>query len=89
MCIGPGVLESLYYTFASSNVKYHPATSGVLVVGTHGEENLWKVMSNVFSSAGHLRCDLHLKDNIQRKLSELKIDSVPAREITVIYLAAI
>ena len=39
-------------------------------------------MSNVFSSVVHLRCDLHLKDNIQRKLSELKIDSVPAREIT-------
>lgn len=87
VCIGPGVLhkkklESSYCTLASSTVKYRPATSGVLVVGTDGEENLWKAMSNVFSSAVHLRCDLHLKDNIQRKLSELKIDSVPAREIT-------
>lgn len=52
------------------------------MVGTDGEENLWKAMSNVFSSAVHLRCDLHLKDNIQRKLSELKIGPVPAREIT-------
>ena len=87
MCIGPGVLhkkklETSYYTLAFSTVKYHPANSGVLVVGTDGEENLWKAKSNVFFSAVHLRCDLHLKENIQHKMSGLKINPVPAREIT-------
>lgn len=52
------------------------------MVGTDGEENLWKAMSNVFSNAVHLRCDMHLKDNIKHKLSDLKVSPIPAREIT-------
>ncbi len=39
-------------------------------------------MSSVFSDAIHLRCDMHLKDNIKTKLADLKIDSVAAQEIT-------
>ena len=87
ICIGAGVLhkkklESSYYTLAASTVKYRPTTSGVLVVGTDGEENLWKAMSSVFSDAIHLRCDMHLKDNVKHKLSDLKLDPISAHEIT-------
>ena len=63
-------------------VKYQPETRGVLVVGADGEENIWKALNNVFSDALHLRCDIHLKDNVKQKLSELAIDSKAAREIT-------
>ena len=35
-----------------------PETRGVLVVGTDGEESIWKAMNNVFSDAVHLRCDI-------------------------------
>ena len=51
VCIGPGVLhnykrklEESYYTLPSLMVKYQPETRGVLVVGTDGEENIWKAL---------------------------------------------
>ena len=80
ICIGPGVLhkrklEESYYTLPSLMVKYQPETRGVLVVGTDGEEYIWKALNNVFSDALHLRCDIHLKDNVKQKLSELAINS--------------
>ena len=80
ICIGPGVLhkrklEESYYTLPSLMVKYQPETRGVLVVGTDGEENIWKTLNNVFLDALHLRCDIHLKDNVKQKLSELAINS--------------
>lgn len=87
VCVGPGVLhkrklESSYYILPSSMVKYRPETRGVLVIGTDGEENISKALSNVFADAVHLRCDMHLKDNVKRKLSELRIEPTPARAIT-------
>ena len=47
--------------------------AGVLVVGTNGELNLSKPLLNVFQSAMHLRCDMHMKDNIKSKLSSLGV----------------
>ena len=87
VCIGPGVLhkrklQSSYYTLPSSIVKYRPETKGVLVIGTDGEENLWNALCSVFTDAVHLRCDMHLKDNVKRKLLELNINSNAGREIT-------
>ena len=87
ICIGPGVLhkkklESSYYALPSSIVKYRMETRGVLVIGTDGEENLWNAMASVFTDAVHLRCDIHLKDNVKQKLSVLKVDPIPSREIT-------
>ena len=86
VCIGPGVLyksklQSSYYTLPSSIVKYRPETRGVLVIGTDSEENLWNALSSVFPDAIHLRSDMHLKDNVKRKLSELNIGLNAAREI--------
>ena len=87
VCIGPEFLhkrklEESYYTLPSLMVKYQPETRGVLVVDTDGEENIWKALNNVFSDTVHLRSDIHLKDNVRQKLSELAIDSKAAREIT-------
>ena len=75
-------LELSHYTLSAPTVKYRPTTSGVLVVRTDGQENLWKAMSSVFSDTIHIRCDMHLKDNVKCKLSDLKLDSIAAREIT-------
>ena len=38
-------------------------------------------MSQVFEEAKHLRCDIHLRDNVKRKLSELEITGSVASEI--------
>jgi len=48
-----------------------PLVLGVLVMGTDGELNLSNPLLNVSQSAMHLRCDMHMKDNIKSKLSSL------------------
>ena len=53
----------------------------VLTYGTDGEENLYKAMSQVFEDAKHLRCDIHLRDNVKGKLNELGITGSVVSEI--------
>ena len=53
--------------------KYCRETRGVLFFGTDGEENLYNTMAQAFGNAKHLRCDIHLKDNVKRKLNDLGI----------------
>ena len=48
--------------------------------GTDGEVNLSNPLLNVFHSAMHLRCDIHVKDNIKSKLSSLGIPNLVAKE---------
>ncbi len=86
VCIGPGVLhkrklKSSYKNLPLLMMKYQPGISGVLVFGTDGELNLYHAFSDVFTDARHLRCDIHLRDNIQRKLQELGIAKEIALEI--------
>lgn len=61
-------------------VRCHPPCAGVLVVGTDDEGNLANPLLNVFRSAMHLHCDIHMKDNIKNKLSSLGVPSHVARE---------
>ena len=86
VCIGPGILHkqkltTSYQTLPLLMTKYRQETAGVLVYGTDGETNLADAFSNVFQHAQHLCCDIHLKDNIKRKLTEYGIAGVLATEI--------
>ena len=40
-----------------------------------------KAFSDVYPDAKHLRCDIHMKDNVKRKLSQLGITGMLAKEI--------
>ena len=44
-----------------------------MLFGTDSEKNLHDSISSVFTSAMHLLCDLHMKDNIKFKLVEWQI----------------
>lgn len=84
--IGPGILHkrklaSSYKNLPLLMIKYRPALNGVLVYGADGEENLFKAFGDVFGDARHLRCDIHLRDNIQQKLSELGVTKEHSIEI--------
>lgn len=73
VCIGPGILHkqkllTSYKTLPLLMTKYRRETTDVLVFGTDGEENLYNAMAEVFVNAKHLCCDIHLKDNVKRKL---------------------
>ena len=86
VCIGPGILhkqklKTSYQTLPLLMTKYHQAAAGVLVYGTDGEKNLAEAFSDVFPHAQHLCCDIHLKDNIKRKLVQCGITGHAAAEI--------
>ena len=86
VCIGPGILhkqklKTSYQTLPLLMTKYHQKAAGVLVYGTDGEKNLADAFSDVFPHAQHLCCDIHLKDNIKRKLVQCGITGRPVTEI--------
>jgi transposase-like protein len=63
------------------DIKYRPGISGVLVYGTDGETNLTNALGEVLDVANHLRCDIHLRDNIKNKMRDLGLDKYAASEI--------
>ena len=84
--VHPGILHkqkllTSYKTLPLLMIKYNKEMSGVLAYDTDGEENLYKAMSQVFEDTKHLHCDIHLRDNMKRKLNELEITGSVASEI--------
>ena len=84
--IGPGILhkQKLYTSYKTLPLlmsKYCAGTSGILVYGTDGEENMAKALADAYPTAKHLRCDIHMRDNVKRKLSEIGITGTVASEI--------
>ena len=54
----------------------------MIAVGTNGEQALVKALRDVFSEQTiHLRCFLHMKDNIRRKLTDLLLPESVREEI--------
>lgn len=64
---------SAYHFFASSLVGKRPDLTGLRCNGTDGEAALVNAFSTVFPRAIHLRCFLHFRENIKRKLQQLNI----------------
>ena len=75
-------LECSYQVLGAEIMRWHPPCSGVLVLGSDGELNMINAMVHTFSSTIHLRCDLHMKDNISSKLSSLGICRPLSKEYT-------
>lgn len=76
--IGPTLLHhrkeaGSYYELAPIMVNLHAPTQNVLVYGTDGEKALSEGFGRPLPFALHLMCDIHMKDNIDSKLSELGI----------------
>lgn len=86
VCIGSGILHkqklnTSHQTLPLLMTKYHQEAAGVLVYRTDGETNLADAFSDVFPHAQHLCCDIHLKDNIKRKLVQCGVTGRPATKI--------
>ena len=69
-----------YHFFFSSLIGQQPGLANVKSFGTDGELALANALKSCFPSAIHLRCFLHFKGNIERKLYELQIPSNVAKE---------
>ena len=61
-----------FYHFFSSLLKLEPSLNDLIAIGTDGDPAMEKAIGAVFpESLIHLRCFIHMKDNIRRKLTEL------------------
>lgn len=69
-------LFSSYYLLPSTMVKLNKNCKNVLVIGSDDEQNLYEPFKSVMDGAHHLLCDLHMKDNISSKLTNLGIKGV-------------
>ena len=84
--IGPALIHQdrkygTYYYFASEIRKIRPSLQNLVATGTDGEEALSSAFLSVFPNCVHLQCSLHKQENLIRKLHELKVDEVKAKQI--------
>lgn len=70
-----------YHFFSSSLVGQRSQLSSLLAFGTDGELALENALAASFPKAQHVRCFLHFRQNIERKLKELNIPKPVVLEI--------
>ena len=71
-----------YHYFFSTLLKMEPKLANIIAVGTDGEQAITKALRAVFGERFiHLRCFIHMKDNIQRKLGEFLLPERIRNEI--------
>ena len=58
-----------------------PALKDVKVFGSYSKTNVYKLFVDLFPSATHLICDLHMKDSVQSKLSYLNFNITAKDEV--------
>lgn len=83
--LGPALIHQRrlfdsYFTLPSSMIKYNPNLQGLLVYGSDGEKNLSDAFDSCFTKSKHLLCDIHMKDNIKKKLADLNIKGEEAKD---------
>lgn len=71
---------SSYHFFISQLVGLKPALQNIRSVGTDGEQALVSALATQFKSAIPLRCFLHVRGNLETKLSELKLPKAVMQE---------
>ena len=68
----PHLPHEAFYHFFSTLVKLEPSLIDIIAIGTDGDPAMEKAIGAVFpDTLIHLRCFIHMKDNIRRKLTEL------------------
>ena len=77
--LGPALIHQRrlfdsYFQLPSGMLKYcSDLKKNLLAYGSDGEKNITDSFDTCFSGAKYLLCDLHIKDNIKSKLSNLDI----------------
>ena len=62
-----------YFQLPSGMVRYDKELVNIKCFGTDGEVNVSEALQSVFTGGYHLLCDIHMRDNIEKKMSELGI----------------
>ena len=84
--LGPTIIHARkeyqsYFSLPSDMLRLEPKIAGMRVFGSDSEKKFHKQFSNLFPTAIHLLCDLHMKDNIQNKLKDLQFRNCEKEEI--------
>jgi hypothetical protein len=70
---------SSYFELASS--LYQNGIKKIQAFGTDGDPNIYKSFLSVFPDSMHLLCELHVKDNVVKKMNECNIDKKTQQQI--------
>ena len=57
-------------------LRLEPKVKNIIVFGSDTDKNVYQPFEEMFSSAHHLLCDLHMKDNIRTKLTKAKLNTL-------------
>ena len=72
-----------YFKLSSSMLQNCPNMRNLRCFGTDGDVNLGNAFEVCFTKAAHLLCDLHMVDNIKKKLNQLNIKGNIAKNYIV------
>ena len=70
-----------YFLLPSEILCLAPALKDLKLFGSDSETNVFKPFVDLFPLATHLLCDLHMKDNVQSKLSDLNFNITEKDEV--------
>ena len=70
-----------YFSLPSEILRLVPALKDLKVFGSDSETNVYQPFVDLFPPATHLLCDLHMKNNIQSRLSDLKFNITEKDEV--------
>ena len=84
--IGPTMIHyrktfHTYFFFASTLIGLHQELQGLRAFGTDGEKSLVDASSHEFRYTIHLKCFIHVRQNIKRKLQELQYSQTVMTEV--------
>ena len=86
--IGPALVHQRktfesYFKLPSTTLQECPELKHLKVFGTDGDVKLSMSMESTFPDSRHLLCDIHMEDNIARKLKQLGISGKTGKQIMI------
>jgi hypothetical protein len=75
--LGPILIHQTksYNSYHELAISLHQAgITELKAFGTDGDKNMYDAFSSVFNNSMHLLCELHMKDNITKKMGDCNID---------------
>ena len=79
--LGPALIHmkkeySSYFELSSEMLRLELKVKNIIVFGSHADKNVYQPFEEMFPSAHHLHCDLHMKDNIRTKLTKKNLNTL-------------
>ena len=67
---------SSYFQLPSEMLRLEPKVKKIIVFGSDADKNVYQPFEEMFPSAHHLLCDLHMNENIRTKLTKTNLNTL-------------